>query len=122
MQAALDHFSADEAGKDTQAAKEDSETNVIELDDSCEDARIFAHRGYLMGIEEQMNEDDDRGDEGEKVDPAGLPGEKVSAQLDARDATGLTTPQAPGLARQCLSEIRDRLLCHEALPSEPIRY
>ena len=40
MQAALDHFPANEAGEDAKAAEEDAEADVVELDDAGQHVRV----------------------------------------------------------------------------------
>jgi hypothetical protein len=69
VQAALNHLSANEPGKDAQAAKENSQPDVIKLDDACQNIGIVAHRECRMCLGHQVNEDDDGGNEGKKVNP-----------------------------------------------------
>ena len=42
---------------------------------------VFAHCGQTVRVHQQVNEDDDRRDEGEKVNPACPPGEEISSAL-----------------------------------------
>ena len=44
VQAALDHLPANQPRKNAQAAEEDAQANVIELDDARQDIGVVAHR------------------------------------------------------------------------------
>ena len=122
MQAALDHFAANEARKDSETAEEDSQAEIVELHDRGQDLGIFADLVRRVAGEQRVNQKDDGGDEGEEVDPGCFPGEQVAANFNASHASRLHPIQAPRLLRQEVKE-RSELVDHRVVPpSEPIRY
>src|SRR5258708_5712982 len=55
MQAAFDHLATDEPREDTQAAKEDSQPDVVELDDARKHLGIVADRCGIVWINDGVN-------------------------------------------------------------------
>jgi hypothetical protein len=60
-----------------------------------------------MMIDQEMNEDDESGDKGEKVNPGRFPGEEIPPQFNAREARRLNPPQPPGLLGKLFEQSRD---------------
>jgi len=100
VQAALDHFAANEAREDAQAAEENAKADVVKLNDAGQDVGVVAQLKCGMCVDHHVNEDDEGGNEGEKINPGCFPGEEIAPQFNAREAIGLNTPQAPGLLRE----------------------
>ena len=73
MQIALDHFSTNQPGEYPKASEEDSQSDVVELYDSREYARIFAHHEVLISAHQSMYEDNEGWNERQKVYPARTP-------------------------------------------------
>ncbi len=122
MEAALDHLAADEARENPQAAEEDRQAEIVELDDPCQHLGIFADGELRVAGEQRVNEEDDGRAEGEEVNPGRFPGEQIAPHFDAGHAPGLQPIQAPRLLRQEVKE-GSELVDHRVVPpSEPIRY
>ncbi len=97
MQAALNHFPADEAGEDAKAAEEDAEPHIVELDDACQHVRVVIEIKRRVRSDQEVDEDDAGRDKREEVDPPCAPGEQVAADFDTHETAGLQPPQIPRL-------------------------
>ena len=122
MQAALDHFAANQSRKNSETSEENSQAEIVELDDAGEHLGIFGDFVLRVAGEQRVNEEDDGRAEGEEVNPGGFPGEQIAAHLNAGHAPRLQPIQAPRLLRQEVKE-GSELVDHRVVPpSEPIRY
>jgi len=102
MQAALDHLSANETGKDSQASKEYSQADVIDLDNPRQHIRIFTHANEWMALKQSVNQNNEGGYERQKVNPGCAPGQKVSPHFNSHQP--LEGPVAWYEAHLCSNE------------------
>ncbi len=98
MQTAFDHLSANQPRKDAQAAKEDTQTNIIELNDARQHVGVVAETLHKMAVNQGMDENQQSGNERQEVNPSCLAGEEVSTHFNQRQARRLAPPQPPRLA------------------------
>jgi hypothetical protein len=73
MQAAFDHLTANQARENPKTSKEDSQPDVIDLNDSRKHVRVIVYRHDRVALKQGVQQNDDSGNESEKKDPRGAP-------------------------------------------------
>ena len=99
MESAFDHFAAEQPRKDGHASEEDAQAEIVELDDSGKDLCIFLELGGAARtcVEDEVRQDDERGNQSEQVDPNSAARKKVPANLVAHENGNLASIEPPRL-------------------------
>ena len=97
VQGALGELAADEPHEDPQAAEEDAEAHVVELDDPGEDQRLLVE--VAAAVVERVRGDDERGGEGQEQQPHAAPEREGPAELQAHGLPGLAAARSAFITR-----------------------
>jgi hypothetical protein len=93
VQAAFHHLASEQAGEQAQAAEEDAQAQVVELEDAGEDGGVLVQRVAVATFIEEggqgVQADGEQRQQGQQIQPQPPPAAQVLAQLEAQDGAQL---------------------------------